>query len=167
MHVGPLFLWVIIRVIWVIIRGQNYLPSVRIGLPRWKMVLPSGMKRGTVTRDFRRIFGTFLRQDGPGDGGGMCVRRVWTIWKMVVLSAKWKMGPFLGQKRPMFAPPPSVWGNPWNHFSPTDFCVIIQFQILLGAFLIPMLSRLNANLVLDIVIQMRGRHYWIYLGKHA
>ena len=23
-------------------------------------------------RFFRRIFGTFLRQDGPGDGGGMC-----------------------------------------------------------------------------------------------
>ena len=54
-------------------------------------------------------------------------------------AAKWKMGPFLGQKRPMFAPPPSVWGNPWTHFSRSDLSLPNR-QLLTGHFWLALCS---------------------------
>ena len=54
-------------------------------------------------------------------------------------AAKWKMRPFLGQKRPMFAPPPSVWGNPWTHFSRSDLSLPNR-QLLTGYFWLALCS---------------------------
>ena len=132
----------------VIIRGQNDLRSV--AAQHWKMVLPGRMKGWDTSQEyFWDIFRTrWLRR------WHVCVCGVHTVCgdqmkDGCARAAKWKMGPFLGQKRPMFAPPPSVWGNPWTHFSRSDLSLPNR-QLLTGYFWLALIALLQLQLDANI-----------------